>query len=536
MGTTIMAEKQSYKVGSAPWEASSQPKSFKVGAAPWEMQSSTPQQPQEESLGRRFTRSAIDTVLPVAGAVAAGLVATPESAGLATIPAGAAGYAGGKQAARLLRHYILGDDIGAKEVGDLAKQTVGDFGEGVLMETGGQIIAKPIEMAAPYLKSGYQATKEGIKSFAEKQMAKQVGAGAKEFENQAAAKLIGRNALDNKIAGPFTSAEESLIRATKTKEAAGKSMNEVYKAVDETIGPSVNPLDTAVKVEKELAPTYRTPINKSEVGQLENTIESILARGNENIHLGEAQALKKEIDSVAYPKGKAPVDPTPKQQMAADASRIIRQEIDIASTKGAEAIGSQDLLKKLADARKTYGASRQAEKLLTKQVGREEMGVGKKINWTADPVKLVSSIVKKVSPNMAATKAIVADSIASVLEKAPMAFGKFSPILKEASKRGSQDLASVHLFLSKSNPEYTAIFKKAAEAKYPTKGPEKWANDGIKKIQEHDSSVSPEILDKLMKTQKGRDLLIKASDLSPGSKAMDQIIGKIKSSSVNGGE
>lgn len=60
------------------------------------------------------------------------------------------------------------------------------------------------------------------------------------------------------------------------------------------------------------------------------------------------------------------------------------------------------------------------------------------------------------------------------------------------------------------------------------KGPEKWANDGAQKIKQHDSSLSPKVLDELKKTKKGRDLLIQASDLKPGTPAMDRMLRKIK--------
>lgn len=498
------------------------------------------QAPQEESMGRRLTRSTLDTVLPVGGALVAGTLATPESFGVATVPAGAAGYAAGKQLSRILKHYILGDDAGASGAEGLAKQTVGDLGEGALMETTGLATGKAIEAAAPYVApivkpvaekigNGVKAVGEKLAGTAERQAAKAVGAGAKEFEKPAVAQAIGRNALDEKIIGPFTGAEQSLSRATKAKEAAGKSMDDVYSKVDKAIGPSVNPLETAVRVETELAPTYRTPINKSEVGQLENTIESILARGNENIKLEEAQALKKEIDSVAFPKGKKPIDPTPKQQMAADASAIIRDQIDKAATKGAEALDSKELVQQLSDARKSYGVNRQTEKLLTREVGKEGVSVGSKIQWTADPIKFGSSILKKFGPNMKATNAIALDKVSTVLKKSPDALGKFGEILKQAEQGGPEHLATMHMILERTNPEYQQLLQKAAGPNdAPQKGPEKWANDGFEKLIEHSSELKDK-RDIIFADPKLKELLIQASDLKPGTKAMEDIKTKIKS-------
>lgn len=369
----------------------------------------------EESLGRRFTRGALDTVLPVGGAIAGGLLATPETVGLGTIPAGAAGYAGGKQLSRILKNYLLNDDIGEKDLPGLAKQTAKDLGEGALMETGGMLVGKGIEAAAPLLaKAGGSLGK-----YSRMQGAKAVGAGAKEFQNPALVDAIGGNAIDKGLIGPYKSAEEGMLLAKGAKEEAGKSMGDVYKSVDDAVGVSINPLETATKVEQELAPTYRTPINKSEVGQLENTIDSILARGDKDIGLSEAQKLKSEIDSVGYPKGKKPLDPSPKQLMAQDASRIIKQEIDKAAESGAEKLGNKDLLEKLFEARKDYGVNKQSQKLLTQKMGKEGAGTGNKINWTVDPGAFLGSVAKKFGPNSDATKALVSNRIAKTISKSP---------------------------------------------------------------------------------------------------------------------
>jgi hypothetical protein len=98
-------------------------------------------QPQE-SMGRQLVRSAVDTVLPYGSMIAAGAMATPETGGLGTVPAAAAGYAGGKQLARVVNSYLLGDDSGAKTPVDLAKQTAGDYLSGATQEMGGKVLSE----------------------------------------------------------------------------------------------------------------------------------------------------------------------------------------------------------------------------------------------------------------------------------------------------------------------------------------------------------------------------------------------------------
>ncbi len=62
------------------------------------------------------------------------------------------------------------------------------------------------------------------------------------------------------------------------------------------------------------------------------------------------------------------------------------------------------------------------------------------------------------------------------------------------------------------------------------KGPEKWASDGFNKLMKHDSTFfsNQEIKSKLLSSKKGKELLIKASDLNPGSKAMEKVMEQIK--------
>lgn len=68
----------------------------------------------------------------------------------------------------------------------------------------------------------------------------------------------------------------------------------------------------------------------------------------------------------------------------------------------------------------------------------------------------------------------------------------------------------------------------SAATKTKLTGYAKWENDGARKLQEHDSAFSKDQIEQLKKTKKGRDLLIRASDLKPKSKAMDNLIGQIK--------
>lgn len=63
----------------------------------------------------------------------------------------------------------------------------------------------------------------------------------------------------------------------------------------------------------------------------------------------------------------------------------------------------------------------------------------------------------------------------------------------------------------------------------PKRGRDKWANDGFEKLIEHSpDSALQENREKLLSDPGTKDLLIRASDLKPGTKAMDDMMIKIK--------
>lgn len=78
-----------------------------------------------------------------------------------------------------------------------------------------------------------------------------------------------------------------------------------------------------------------------------------------------------------------------------------------------------------------------------------------------------------------------------------------------------------------------ANMNKAADSTEPTKGPDKWVNDGLKKLQAHDPDAINRIPAASLSDPKVRDLLIRASDLSPGTKAMDDIMERIEQSGAS---
>lgn len=73
----------------------------------------------------------------------------------------------------------------------------------------------------------------------------------------------------------------------------------------------------------------------------------------------------------------------------------------------------------------------------------------------------------------------------------------------------------------------------------PLKGEKKWMNDGAQKLIEHadtpqDKAAIQKLKGAAIDDPKTKDLLIKASDLKPGSKAMDAVMAKLKAKIAEG--
>lgn len=139
------------------------------------------------------------------------------------------------------------------------------------------------------------------------------------------------------------------------------------------------------------------------------------------------------------------------------------------------------------------------------------------------------SIMKMLDP-----KKFAADwGIKKVLENAvsPKAASAASQSLAPSTAGNTTRLTAVEKAVDMGRPEFVRtnrpVLPKSNTAEQPAKGDTKWANDGFDKLKEHDDSAQ---LDKakLLEDPKAKRMLIAASDLKPGSKAMTDILERIQ--------
>lgn len=429
---------------------------------------------------------------------------------------------------------------GAAGVGNSEKENIDDVViDGVKGAAIGGALGGVATVAAPYVGKLANKAGEKMKGSAERYAARALGAERATVKKIGADKIqeVGRHALDEGILSPLASTDDMIARNEAVKASGAGKMKEVYNQIDEAGASNFNPLEVATKVEDKIGGFYRSPINKGETNQLENTLESILMRsdksGAKNIPLKAAQELKQELGKVANWKNNLNI--TDKEQMARDAYKVVSSAIDDAAESGAKSIGKDGLEETLKAGKALYSKSKSAEELLNNKHAREQ---GNKLlgitDWSLLGGGAAGGLVTggaSVLPTMAAVAAkkglerFGSQNAALLLDKTGKALVG-SPKIAEAISR-NPNLVNMTAG-DKVRSMIPAPSLKAAENDAPKKGPEKWANDGLEKLKAHDPEILNRVPASALKDPKAKELLIKASDLKPGSKAMTDILERIE--------
>jgi hypothetical protein len=346
---------------------------------------------------------------------------------------------------------------------------------------------------------------------------------------------VGRYALDNKIIKPslFGNTEKMVSRNKAALSQAGQKMDDVYSQLDDLGASTFNPKQVASNVDDELGGFWRDPINKAETSQFENTIETILNRGDDNLPFKEAQLLKEKFGKVANWK-KNPADLTPKEKMAQEAYRVVSRSLDEAVDKSAENVGISGLKDALQGARKQYSAGKTAEKLLDNRVNMEQGNnaigltdfiVGSAGTASMGPQGLALVGVKKISEKYGnQATALFLDNVAKGLKRTPV-------LTEMATSRPNLFQAFVHKTAAGLEGSMGKAAVNSNEQK-ELKGRDRWIASGIEKVSENKTNKidlnNPQVIEKLLFTPEGEKLLIEASDMKPGTPGMESVIKKIE--------
>lgn len=270
----------------------------------------------------------------------------------------------------------------AEDVGGMLEDTAIGAGTGL-------VIGKGVDKMSPLIQKGAEKVSQGSRNLAERFGARTLGAERGSIKSLGIDKVrkAGAQALDEGVLSPLASTDDLVSRNAALKTKGGKMMGEAYQAIDDAGASTFNPLDVASKVDDELGGFYRSPINRGETNQLENTLESILMRGEGNIPLREAQTLKEELGKVANWKNNLNI--TDKEKMAREAYKIVSENIDEAVKNGAGVIDRSGLTETLQQGKNLYSNAASAEKMLGNKVAREE---GNKLIGLTDAITGVGAL------------------------------------------------------------------------------------------------------------------------------------------------
>ena len=264
---------------------------------------------EPEHWGKSIARSGLDTVLPVAGAIGGGMLAAPGSFGVGTIPGAALGYAAGKQGSRLLKHYLLGDELPAETVGDVALQTGNDLLEGATAEMGGQVVGKGLEVAAPYLKKGAESVSKamqpvgkGLQKIAREQAFKSAGPMLSDFRKASARGQVddlGQYMLDNDMIKVGGSLDDIAAAAASKRVSAGERLDDIYSEASSKFDLSDIGFDPK-RDKQELMSAARNALGDAEgsnaaLQKLGNYLDEIAARHGDKPAEMAQEAYRKEV-------------------------------------------------------------------------------------------------------------------------------------------------------------------------------------------------------------------------------------------------
>ena len=379
----------------------------------------------------------------VAGGVAQGLAT-------AAIPGGVPARIGIGAALGALQGYGANEDPSRAGIDTLAGAGIGGaFG-----------------VAGELLPMGVQ----GVRNFSKNRSAAALGAERGTIKTLGTNKVqaAGQQALDEGVVTPLADTTDMMARNAAVKERGWNKMSDAYKTIDDSGQRLFSPKEAAAELESKLAPTWRSPLNRAETNQFDNTLEAILARGESNISLTEAHALRKELGDAANWK-QNDINLTAKEKMARDAYGVVSKQIDKAIETGQQAIGKTDLLITLKKGEQLYANAKTADKLLFNRQAKEQgnkmvFGLTDTIAGSAGyaasgPVGAAATFIAKRGLERYGnqTTAKGAQWLANALEVAPQSLGKYAMPLKQAAMRGGQSLAIAHYQLSQRDPEYMML-------------------------------------------------------------------------------
>lgn len=391
---------------------------------------------------------------------------------------------------------------------------------------GVDLAANPLNFAGPVLRvagKGAEALTpiaNKLRGFAEDTAVNATGATAKQastFAPNAGRELLDRGIvrfgdsqakISQRAAGAVEQANQQIDQSLSKLDASGVKVdaNTVYNAVRKTINDmkaDPSKADIANNLEKEL----------------DHLISATDVKGTTQFGMQEAENVKRGF------KRKAGNWADPEKGMAGkEMYQTFRGAVEDAAQnadpstaqnfiEGKKAYGLLDPIQEAAERRALTTNQHQAGGFLDVASSLAGESAGGPVMAIAAPVAR-----RLISPRIGSSVAVAADKAANMVGQAPQ-------IANMASQVTPIGGVASGIAAPQSMPA-------AAEETTPSKGPNKWANDGFQNLKSHSTDEERTLLDKykgaMMFDPKTKQLLITASNYSPGSKPLNQIMAHLR--------
>jgi hypothetical protein len=530
-----------------PWEKYSAPDSDSSAqdtSGPWSKYAQAP------GFFDGAAKSAIDSLPMVGGAVGAA-IGTPADA--LTGPLGTAGGAAiggylGTAAKNLINKYYDPASAPQTTTDALVQPVVSGANQGMAALTG--------EAVAPYIASGVQSVAGAFKSAG---AAKAItatgatGAQAAKFSPDA-----GQALLDQGIVKFGDSQAAVAQKATDALDKSGQKIGDLLTNLDKK-GATVDQGDIIDAMRARATQLSKNPAQFNVADSLNRTADRLQAMveasgGDSKIPLSEAEGTKRDFQlSANY--NSSPAD----LSHAKEAAGIYRQAVEDAATKFDPNAGQA-----FADEKKAYALLRPVQEaagkraltvaqsppggLLDTAAEIAGEGVAGIPGMIAAPI-IRRSVATRIAPTMAATYNAAGNLLGGVPAMAgaaaPAALQAPASAIPSAINSGARTLMAVPAAAqnnSAPNPSATVVQgpgtnrSPAGPGRSPSSvssssGPDSWAQQGVQKLGINDGVL----IDRLKQDPKGKQFLIQASDLAPGSKAMKTLQNQISQYQIQKG-
>jgi hypothetical protein len=419
---------------------------------------------------------------------------------------------------------------------------------GNLVDTGigmvaGGTVGKVVEKAAPVFKGGTDKIGQKAKAGAE-----WLSARAQGLERATAKKLgpervkeIGRQGLNNGLMNLRGGTDEMIAKNEALKKGAMDARAAVYDKIDEAGASTFNPLEVAAKVEEKILKGLDRSHDDTQeiIKALEPHLSNILSRGEGNTSMAAAQKLINGLSE----KAKFDTSRSSTQnRIAKEVYHTVRDAINRSAGDSAEKLGEKGLRQTVEAANKTYATGMGASTLLknkgARETGNNIFGLTDTITGTGAGMYGLTTGDWDTALGAIATKKVLGKYGAKVgaraLDSLSKSFSK-TPTAAAAIQKNPNVVSAILKGFEERLPSMPKAAQRTGSPDGETsvadlKGEKKWAVDGLAKVIEHSGEefASENIVQAIISTPQGRQLLVQASDLKPGSKAMENIVSKMK--------